>query len=113
MASMSRHMFFLLIAFAKVRFYVYLSSAKDKFAFPPRFWCVWARGKQNPAGDGFKVDKRDGDGDVRDYTICTAAAVVLYDTSTRCTYSSLEPLIPGEAHLVPGTVLTSTQHTIL
>ena len=45
-----------------------------------------------------------GNGDVRDYKICTAAAVVLYDTSTRCTYSSLEPLVPGAAYLVPGTV---------
>ena len=30
----------------------------------------------------------------------TAAAAVLYDTSTRCTYSSLEPLVPGAAYLV-------------
>ena len=28
----------------------------------------------------------------------TAAAVVLHDTSTRCTYSSLEPLVPGAAY---------------
>ena len=28
------------------------------------------------------------------------AAAVLYDTSTRCTYSSLEPLVPGAAYLV-------------
>ena len=41
-----------------------------------------------------------GNGDVRDYNIRTAAAVVLYDTSTRCTYSSLEPLVPGAAYLV-------------
>ena len=34
-----------------------------------------------------------------DYNIRTAAAV-LYDTSTRCTYSSLEPLVPGAAYLV-------------
>ena len=33
---------------------------------------------------------------MRDYNIRTAAAAaVLYDTSTRCTYSSLEPLVPG------------------
>ena len=38
--------------------------------------------------------------------------VVLYDTSTRCTYSSLEPLVPGAAYLVPGTVYASTQQTI-
>ena len=37
-------------------------------------------------------------------SVRTAAAVVLYDTSTRCTYSSLEPLVPGAAYLVPGTV---------
>ena len=45
-------------------------------------------------------------------TLRTAAAVVLYDTSTRCTYSSLEPLVPGAAYLVPGTVHASTQQTI-
>ena len=36
---------------------------------------------------------------MRDYNIRTAA-VVLYDTSTRCAYSSLEPLVPGAAYLV-------------
>ena len=35
---------------------------------------------------------------MRDYNIRTAAAVVLYDTSTSCTYSSLEPLVPGAAY---------------
>ena len=36
---------------------------------------------------------------MRDYNIRTAAAaVVLYDTSTCCTYSSLEPLVPGAAY---------------
>ena len=37
---------------------------------------------------------------MRDYNIRTAAAVVLYDTSTsnRCTYSSLEPLVPGATY---------------
>ena len=44
--------------------------------------------------------------------IRTAAAVVLHDTSTRCSYSSLEPLVPGAAYLVPGTVHASTQQTI-
>ena len=39
--------------------------------------------------------------------------VVLYDTSTRCTYSSLEPLVPRVAYLVPGTVHASTQHNSL
>ena len=70
------------------------------------------RAKQNPSGDAFEVEK--GNGDVRDYNIPTAAAVtvVLYDTSTRCTYSSLEPLVPGAAYLVPGTVYASTQQTI-
>ena len=34
---------------------------------------------------------------MRDYNIRTAAAVVLDDTSTRYTYSSLEPLVPGAA----------------
>ena len=48
-------------------------------------------------------------------TTLRTAAVVLYDTSARCTYSSLEPLVPGAAYLVPGTVHTvhaSTQQTI-
>ena len=49
---------------------------------------------------------------MRDYNTRTAAAVVLYDRSTRCTYSSLEPLVPGAAYLVPGTVHASTQQTI-
>ena len=49
---------------------------------------------------------------MRDYNIRTAAAVVLYDTSIRSTYSSLEPLVPGAAYLVPGTVHASTQQTI-
>ena len=39
-------------------------------------------------------------------------AAVLYDTSTRCTYSGLESLVPGAAYLVPGTVHASTQQTI-
>ena len=47
---------------------------------------------------------------MRDYNIRTAAAAAaLYDTSTRCTYSSLEPLVPGAAYLVPGTVHASTR----
>ena len=46
---------------------------------------------------------------MRDYNIRTAAAVVLYDTSTRCTYSSLEPLVPGATYLVPGTVRANQQ----
>ena len=53
--------------------------------------------KKNPAGDAFEIEK--GNGDVRDYNIRTAAAAVLYDTSTRGTYSSLEPLVPGAAYL--------------
>ena len=65
--------------------------------------------KLNPACDAFKIEK--GNGDVRDYNIRTAAALVLYDTSTRCTYTSLEPLVPGAAYLVPGTVHASTQKT--
>ena len=48
---------------------------------------------------------------MRDCIIRTAAAVALYDTSTRCTYSSLEPLVPGAACLVTGTVHASTQQT--
>ena len=84
-------------------------ALKKVIAFPPSFWCVCAGGKQNPAGDAFEIEK--GNGDVRDYNIRTAA-VVLYDTSTRCTYSSLEPLVPGAAYLVPGTVHASTQRTI-
>ena len=67
--------------------------------------------KQNSAGDAFEIEK--GNGDVRDYNVRTAAeAVVLYDTSTRRTYSSLEPLVPGAAYLVPGRVHASTQQTI-
>ena len=44
----------------------------------------------------------------------TAATVlvVLYDDTSRCTYSSLKPLVPGTAYLVPGTVHASTQQTI-
>ena len=41
---------------------------------------------------------------MHDKNIRTAAAVVLNDTSTRCTCSSIEPLVPGAAYLVPGTV---------
>ena len=53
---------------------------KKQIALPPSFWCVYDRGKQNPAGDAFEIEK--GNGDVRDYNRRTAAAVVLYDTST-------------------------------
>ena len=56
----------------------YLPSAKKrKFAFPPSFWCLYAinRGKQNPAGDAFEIEKANGD--VRDYNKRTAVAVVL------------------------------------
>ena len=63
-----------------------LAFAYEKdIAFLPSFWCVCAtcRGNQNPAGDAFELEK--GKGDVRDYNIPTAA-IVLYDTSTRCTY---------------------------
>ena len=68
--------------------------------------------KKNPAGDAFEIEK--GNGDVRDYNIRTAAAVVLYDTSTRFTYSSLEPLVPGAAYLVRtwyGTCKHPTDYT--
>ena len=91
----------------------------SKFAFlplkkihclPTKFLVCLRWGKQNPAGDAFEIEK--GNGDVRDYNIPTAAAVLLYDTSTRCTYSSLEPVVPGAAYLVPGTVHASTQQTI-
>ena len=75
---------------------------------PTSFWCVCARGKQNPACDAFEIEK--GNGDVRDCNIRTAAAVVS-DTSTRCTYSSLEPLVPGAVYLVHVTVHASTQQT--
>ena len=57
-----------------------------------------ARVKKYPAGDAFEIEKVNGD--VRDYNRRTAAAAVLYDTSTRCTYSSLERLVPGAAYLV-------------
>ena len=87
---------------------IYLPSAKIVNC-RPSFWCVGARGKQNLEGDAFEYGK--GNGDVRDCNIRTAAAVVLYDTSTPCTYSSLEPLVPGAAYLVPGTVHASTQQT--
>ena len=76
---------------------IYLPSAKIVNC-RPSFWCVGARGKQNLEGDAFEYGK--GNGDVRDCNIRTAAAVVLYDTSTRCSYSSLEPLVPGAAYLV-------------
>ena len=67
--------------------------------------------KHNPAGDTFEIEK--GNGDACDHNIRTAAAaVVLYDTSTLCTYSSLEHLVPGAAYLVPGTAHVSTQQTI-
>ena len=45
----------------------------------------------------FEIEK--GYGDAREYNIRTAAAVVLYDTSTRCTYSNLEPLVSGAAYI--------------
>ena len=73
------------------------------------FGVVRARGTQNLAGDAFEIEK--GNEDVREYNIRTAA-VVLYDTNTCCTYSSLEPLAPGAAYLVPGTVHASTQQTM-
>ena len=47
---------------------------------------------------------------MRDYNIRTAAAAVLYDTSARYTYSSLEPLVPGVAYLVPGTWYGTCNH---
>ena len=88
-----------------------MHSAKKSKLPSRQVFGVCARGKQNPAGDddAFEIEKRNGD--VRDYNIRTAAAVVLCDTSTRCTYSSLEPLVPGAAYLVPGTVHASTQQT--
>ena len=79
-------------------------------AFPISFWCVCARGKQNPAGNAFGLAK--GNRDVLENNI-RAAAVVLSDSSTRCTYSSLEPLVPGAAYLVPGTIHASTQQTMI
>ena len=45
-------------------------------------------------------------------TYRSSSTAALYDTSTRCTYSSLEPLVPGPAYLVPGTVHASTQQTM-
>ena len=75
---------------------------------PTKFLGVCGRGKQNFAGDASETVN--GNGDVRDCNVRTAA-VVLYDTSTRCTYSGLEPLVPGAAYLVPGTVHASTQQT--
>ena len=55
----------------------------------------------------------------REMGMCGNAAIIVYVqqyyTSTRCTYSSREPLVPGAAYLVPGTwytVYASTQHTI-
>ena len=87
---------------------------KKQIAFPPSFWCVCDRGKQNPAGDAFELEK--GNGDVRNYNTCTAAAVVLlYDTSTRCMYLVLQSrasLSRCSIYLVPGTVHASAQQTI-
>ena len=66
------------IVFAKIRFYKFTCLPQKKFpshltlyftpfrrrirkktkkSFPPSFWCVCARGKQNPAGDAFETDK--------------------------------------------------------
>ena len=59
---------------------IYLPSAK-KIVSPPSFWCVCARGKQNPAGDAFEMEK--GNDYVRDYNIRTAAAVVLWSRLVR------------------------------
>ena len=88
-----------------------MHSAKKSKLPSRQVFGVCARGKQNPAGDddAFEIEKRNGD--VRDYNIRTAAAVVSYDTSTRCTYSSLEPLVPRAAYLVPGTVHACTHPT--
>ena len=97
--------------FAKIRFYTFTCLLLKKVnCLPTKFLCLCARGKHNRAGDAFEVEK--GNEDVRDYDVRTAAAVVLYDTSTRCTYSSLEPLVPGAAYLVRGTVHASPQQTI-
>ena len=74
------------------------SAKKSELPSHKVFWCVCARGEQNAAGDAFEIEK--GNGDVRDYNIRTAAAVVLYDTSTRYTYASLEPLVPGAAYFL-------------
>ena len=46
---------------------------------------------------------------MRDYNICTAATVVLYDKSTHCMYCSLEHLVPGAAY-VPGTWYGTCKH---
>ena len=62
--------------------------------------------KKYPSGDAFEIEK--GNGDVRDYNIRIAAAA--YDTSARCTYSSLEPLVPGAAYLVAGTWYGKCKH---
>ena len=61
--------------FAKICFENLTCLPLKKIAFPQSFWCVCARGKQNPAGDAFEIEK--GNGDVRDYNtgIRTAAAV--------------------------------------
>ena len=45
----------------------------------------------------FGIEK--GKGDVRENNIRTSAGVVLYYSSTRCTYASLEPIVPGAACL--------------
>ena len=83
--------------FAKIRFYTFTCLLLKKVnCLPTKFLCLCARGKHNRAGDAFEVEK--GNGDVRDYDVRTAAAVVLYDTSTRCTHSSPEPLVPGAAY---------------
>ena len=89
--------------FAKILFSKFTCLPLKKVnCLPTNFWCVCAinRGKQNPGGDAFETEK--GNGDVRDYNIRTAA-VVLYDTSTRCTYSSLEPV--SYTHLTLPTIL--------
>ena len=71
---------------------------KKYVAFPPGFWCVCARGKKILQATPSKLRREMG--------MCATTIYVrqqqqvLYDTSTRCTYSSLEPLVPGAAYLV-------------
>ena len=86
--------------FAKVRFKKCACLPHKKLnCLPTRILWVCARGKENPAGDASETEK--GNRDVRDYNIRTAAAAaVIYDASTRCTYSCLEPLVPDAAYLV-------------
>ena len=92
-------------------------SPKNVLAFrtkvnclPPSCWCACARGKQNPAGDASEIKRETGMCAIIIYEY-TAAAVQYYTIRVLVERTRLEPLVPGQAYLVPGTVRVSTQQT--